>query len=175
MSSLLAHMAQRREIPGIATAIPCNEGSLMAAATSKAAPTIANMRGKPRRPPALTRQHSQRCLPPARSKSPVTATAPQGVPLSVDVACGSRRYPVQRAQADSCSYSTILASYPNRIEDRHLFEGEPHRFPIDEPVHRRPLHVLGYQSSLDAPGSKETDKHDRVWPARGKQARRGRH
>lgn len=39
-------MAQRREIPGIATAIPCNEGGLMAAATSKAAPTIANMRGK---------------------------------------------------------------------------------------------------------------------------------
>ncbi|MBQ5504722.1 MAG: hypothetical protein IIT89_00530 [Aeriscardovia sp.] len=29
--------------------------------------------------------------------------------------------------------------------------------------------------SLDAPGSKETDKHDRVRPTRGKQARRGRH
>lgn len=127
----------------------------MAAATSKAAPAIANMRGKPRRPPALTRQHSQRCLPPARRKSPVTATAPQGVPVPVDVACDSRRYPVQRVQADSYSYSTILASYLNSIEDRHLFEGEPHRFPIGEPVHRRPLHVMGYRSRWTRPAPRK--------------------
>ena len=127
----------------------------MAAATFKAAPTIANMRGKPWHPPTLTRQHSQRCLPPARSKSPVTATAPQGVPVPVDVACGSRRYPVQRVQADFCSYSAILASYPNHIEDRHLFGGEPHRFPIVEPVHRRPLHVLGCRSRWMRPAPRK--------------------
>lgn len=82
----------------------------MAAAMSKAAPAIANMRGKPRRPPALTRQHVQRCLPPARSKSPVTATAPQGV---------------------------------------------PHRFPIGKPVHRRPLHVMGYRSRWTRPAPRK--------------------